>query len=88
MKFPYGICDFRKITTKYYFYCDRTAHRIPLIEKGEYVLFLRPRRFGGLVLNSATRIPGLRYMLQLKIPGSDGIQLFYRHPGYMPLSPE
>ncbi|QTA82031.1 AAA ATPase-like domain-containing protein [Desulfonema limicola] len=51
MKFPYGICDFRKITMKNYFYCDRTD-RIPLIEKGEYLLFLRPRRFGKSLLLS------------------------------------
>ncbi|MEZ4526028.1 MAG: AAA family ATPase [Desulfobacterales bacterium] len=51
MKFPYGICDFRKITTKNYFYCDRTD-RIPLLERGEYLLFLRPRRFGKSLLLS------------------------------------
>ncbi|QTA82033.1 AAA ATPase-like domain-containing protein [Desulfonema limicola] len=51
MKFPYGICDFRKITMKNYFYCDRTD-RIPLLEKGEYLLFLRPRRFGKSLLLS------------------------------------
>ncbi len=51
MIFPYGISDFRKITTKGYFYCDRTD-RIPLIEKGDYLLFLRPRRFGKSLLLS------------------------------------
>ncbi|MDM8536652.1 AAA family ATPase [Desulfobacterales bacterium HSG17] len=51
MKFPYGICDFRKITMNNYFYCDRTD-KIPLIEKGEYLLFLRPRRFGKSLLLS------------------------------------
>ncbi len=50
MKFPYGICDFRKITTKGYFYCDRTD-RIPLLERG-YLLFLRPRSFGKSLLLS------------------------------------
>ncbi len=51
MKFPYGICDFRKITTKGYFYCDR-SDRIPLLERAEYMLFLRPRRFGKSLLLS------------------------------------
>ncbi len=51
MKFPYGISDFREIAVKGYFYCDRTD-RIPLFEKGKYLLFLRPRRFGKSLLLS------------------------------------
>ncbi len=52
MKFPYGISDFRKIMTKGYFYCDRTD-RIPMLENtGDYLLFLRPRRFGKSLLLS------------------------------------
>ena len=51
MKFPYGISDFKKIVTKGFWYCDRTD-RIPLLEKGEYLLFLRPRRFGKSLLVS------------------------------------
>ncbi len=52
MKFPYGICDFKEVVTKDYFYCDRTD-RIPLIEKsGKYILFIRPRRFGKSMLIS------------------------------------
>jgi hypothetical protein len=51
MKFPYGISDFRKIITKGYFYCDRTDY-IPLLEEGDYQLFLRPRRFGKSLLLS------------------------------------
>ncbi|MEZ4526810.1 MAG: AAA family ATPase [Desulfobacterales bacterium] len=51
MKFPYGICDFRKIIKDGYFYCDRTD-RIPLLEKGTYQIFLRPRRFGKSLLLS------------------------------------
>lgn len=46
MKFPYGISDFNKIIRGNYFYCDRTD-RIPEIEDaGDYLLFIRPRRFG------------------------------------------
>ncbi len=51
MKFPYGICDFRKIVTQCFFYADRTD-RIPLLEQGEYQLFIRPRRFGKSLLLS------------------------------------
>ena len=51
MKFPYGISDFKKITTKGYFYCDRTRS-IPLLEKSESQLFIRPRRFGKSLLLS------------------------------------
>ena len=51
MKFPYGICDFRRIVTQNLVYCDRTAY-IPLLEDGYYQLFLRPRRFGKSLLLS------------------------------------
>ncbi|PXF56748.1 MAG: hypothetical protein C4B58_12395 [Deltaproteobacteria bacterium] len=51
MKFPYGICDFRKISRKGYFYCDRTG-RIPILEKNYFQLFIRPRRFGKSLLLS------------------------------------
>ncbi len=52
MKFPYGICDFEKIISNNYFYVDRTD-KIPLLEDaGEYLLFLRPRRFGKTLLLS------------------------------------
>lgn len=33
MKFPYGICDFRKIITQDMFYCDWTGY-IPVLEEG------------------------------------------------------
>ena len=51
MKFPYGISDFKSITTQGYYYCDRTD-RIPLLENSKSQLFIRPRRFGkSLVLS-------------------------------------
>jgi hypothetical protein len=52
MKFPYGICDFNKIITKGYFYCDRTDRIRLLEETGDFLLFLRPRRFGKSLLLS------------------------------------
>ncbi len=51
MKFPYGISDFHKITTRGYFYCDRTD-KIPLLEQSDSQLFIRPRRFGKSLLLS------------------------------------
>ena len=51
MKFPYGISDFKKVNTQSYYYCDRTD-KIPLLEKSDFQLFIRPRRFGkSLVLS-------------------------------------
>lgn len=55
MKFPYGISDFEKIATNGYFYIDR-MDRIPLLEEaGEYLLFIRPRRFGKSLLLSTSK---------------------------------
>ena len=51
MKFPYGISDFKAITTQGYFYCDRTD-KIPLLENAKSQLFIRPRRFGKSLLLS------------------------------------
>ncbi len=52
MKFPYGLCDFNKIITKGYFYCDRTNFITLLEDTGDFLLFLRPRRFGKSLLLS------------------------------------
>ena len=52
IKFPYGIFDFKEIVTQNYFYCDRT-HFIRILEDtGNYLLFIRPRRFGKSLLLS------------------------------------
>ncbi|ETR64872.1 MAG: hypothetical protein OMM_15219, partial [Candidatus Magnetoglobus multicellularis str. Araruama] len=46
MKNPYAISNFEKIKLEGFEYVDRTS-RIPLTEAvGQYLLFLRPRRFG------------------------------------------
>jgi len=46
MKNPYAISNFEKIRLEGFEYIDRTS-RIPLTENvGQYLLFLRPRRFG------------------------------------------
>ena len=55
MKFPYGISYFERIITGGFYYCDRTD-RIPMLEKaGDYLLFIRPRRFGKSLLLSTLR---------------------------------
>ncbi|GAB6058272.1 AAA family ATPase [Desulfonatronum parangueonense] len=51
MQFPYGNSNFRDVATNDYFYVDRTD-RIPLLERGKYQLFIRPRRFGKSLLLS------------------------------------
>jgi hypothetical protein len=52
MKFPYGIFDFKEIVTQNYFYCDRTNFIQSIEETGNYLLFIRPRRFGKSLLLS------------------------------------
>ena len=52
MKFPYGIFDFKEIVMQNYFYCDRTNFIQPIEETGNYLLFIRPRRFGKSLLLS------------------------------------
>lgn len=52
MKIPYGIHDYKTIIDKKYLFVDKTRY-IPLIEElGEYIVFLRPRRFGKTLFTS------------------------------------
>lgn len=46
---PYGISDFEKIRLGNYYYVDKTEY-IRRLEDYNYVLFLRPRRFGKSLL--------------------------------------
>ncbi len=55
MKFPYGISDFQKIIRNGYYYCDRTDRLAQLEDAGDYLLFIRPRRFGKSLLLSMLR---------------------------------
>lgn len=52
IKFPYGIFDFKEIVMQHYFYCDRTHFIRTLEDAGNYLLFIRPRRFGKSLLLS------------------------------------
>ena len=49
-KIPYGISDFKRVKTEDYFFIDKT-HYIPKLENSSnYLMFLRPRRFGKSLL--------------------------------------
>ncbi len=49
-KIPYGISDFKRLKTENYFFIDKT-HYIPKLENSSnYLIFLRPRRFGKTLL--------------------------------------
>ena len=43
---PYGIADYKKIIEEKRAYVDKTAYIRSLEDAGDYILFLRPRRFG------------------------------------------
>ncbi len=49
---PYGKADFYRLITDGDYYVDRTAYIRTLEEKGDTLLFLRPRRFGKSLLLS------------------------------------
>jgi len=43
---PYGVADFFKIRQGHYYYVDKTRFIKNIEEKGNYLFFIRPRRFG------------------------------------------
>lgn len=52
MKIPYGVSDFEKIRKEGFFYADKTRLLAELERLYQYVVFLRPRRFGKSTLVS------------------------------------
>jgi hypothetical protein len=52
LRFPYGRADFYRLITNGDYYVDRTTYIRLLEEKGDTLLFLRPRRFGKSLLLS------------------------------------
>ncbi|MCP5046174.1 MAG: AAA family ATPase, partial [bacterium] len=45
-KIPYGISDYTKLVREHHYYVDKTMY-LPVIEEvGNYLFFIRPRRFG------------------------------------------
>ncbi len=52
LKIPYGVTDFATMRRKEYYYVDKTRFIRKLEDEGNFVFFLRPRRFGkSLMLN-------------------------------------
>jgi hypothetical protein len=49
---PYGISDYEKIVRKGHAYVDKTMYVASLETTGDYLLFLRPRRFGKTLFTS------------------------------------
>ena len=46
-KIPYGLSDYKRIKTENYYFIDKTAYIEKLEDANEnYIMFLRPRRFG------------------------------------------
>lgn len=45
-KIPYGISDYEKMVEGQYYYVDKTMYVRPLEDAGNYLFFIRPRRFG------------------------------------------
>ncbi len=45
-KIPYGISDFKRLKTENYFFIDKTHYIAKLENSSNYLMFLRPRRFG------------------------------------------
>jgi hypothetical protein len=45
-KIPYGISDYEKIRLENHYYVDKTMYLRAIEEAGDYIFFIRPRRFG------------------------------------------
>jgi hypothetical protein len=45
-KIPYGLSDYEKIVRENYYYIDKTMYLKAIEETGNYLFFIRPRRFG------------------------------------------
>jgi len=45
-KIPYGISDYVKIASGDYYYVDKTPYLKTIENAGDYLFFIRPRRFG------------------------------------------
>ncbi len=45
LKIPYGISDYEAIRTRHFYFVDKTRF-IPHLEQHNFVVFMRPRRFG------------------------------------------
>jgi hypothetical protein len=70
-RIPYGLADYEKIVLGNYYYVDKTQY-LPLIEEaGDYLFFIRPRRFGKSLFLSIMET-------YYDISKSDQFDLFYK----------
>ncbi|NIM12250.1 MAG: AAA family ATPase [Candidatus Aminicenantes bacterium] len=70
-RIPYGLADYEKIVLGNYYYVDKTQY-LPLIEEaGDYLFFIRPRRFGKSLFLSIMET-------YYDISRSDQFDLFYK----------
>lgn len=51
-KIPYGISDYEKMVLGHYYYVDKTMYLERIENAGDYLFFIRPRRFGKSLLLS------------------------------------
>jgi len=49
-RIPYGISDFKRLKTEDFYFIDKTEYIEKLENYGQYLMFLRPRRFGKSLL--------------------------------------
>ena len=45
-KIPYGVANYERVVQKNYYYVDKTMYLRTIEESGDYLFFIRPRRFG------------------------------------------
>jgi hypothetical protein len=43
---PYGLSDYERIIQQNYYYVDKTSYIRAIEQAGEYLFYIRPRRFG------------------------------------------
>ncbi|MCP5046083.1 MAG: AAA family ATPase, partial [bacterium] len=51
-RIPYGISDYVKLVRQNRYYVDKTMYLPTIEDAGEYLFFIRPRRFGKSLLLS------------------------------------
>ena len=57
LKLPIGLQTFRRLREEGYYYVDKTAHLLQLVERGTHYFLSRPRRFGkSLLLDTAKEL--------------------------------
>jgi hypothetical protein len=68
---PYGVSDYEKISAENYYYVDKTPYLRDVERAGDYLFFIRPRRFGKSLFLSTMES-------YYDIKKSDQFDLFYQ----------